>query len=58
MTTFLLKLSVAVVPFILLVASIIVISHCRQSRARRLLLRRRRTCRSMQKALALGVMVR
>ena len=57
MTTFIPRLLVAVIPFILLVGSISLFAGWRQARTRRLVLRRR-TCRAMHRALAVGVHLR
>lgn len=57
MTTFIPRLLVAVVPFILLVAGIALAAGRRQPQPRRQVLRRR-TSRSVQRALAVGMHLR
>ena len=57
MSTFIPRLLVAVIPFILLVGGIVIYAGWRQARPLRLVLRRR-TCRAMHRALAVGVLLR
>jgi hypothetical protein len=57
MTSFILKLIIAITPLILLVGGIVLLSGRCSARSRKIVLKRR-TCRSMQRALAVGIHLR